>query len=186
VKQVGSSSYKAREAMSAWGVGYLTRPSLNFEGLKIRFWDLVVMAWTRVGAVDSESVWDTKGIRAWVVSLSVGYDALGEDSRNGREGVLSWCCEFGMFDGATRGTNTELGMGEGVEGLLGLEFINGNLCSLKTNMTCDVDFARGNVKTFIPKMIVAISNEYAWFWSKSKFGGIVRTEEWPTFTSKDL
>lgn len=65
-----------------------------------------------------------------------------------------------MFDGATRGTDTELGMGEGVEGLLGLEFINGNLCSLKTNMTCYVDFARGNVKTFIPKMIVAISNEY--------------------------
>jgi hypothetical protein len=37
-----------------------------------------------------------------------------------------------MIDGATRGTDMEVGMGEGVEVLIGFESIKGNLCSLKT------------------------------------------------------
>jgi hypothetical protein len=30
---------------------------------------------------------------------------------------------------------------------------------IEDDMTCNVDFARGNVKTFIPKMFFAISNK---------------------------
>jgi hypothetical protein len=39
----------------------LILPSVNFEGLKIKFWDRVVIPWTRIGGGDSISVDDSKG-----------------------------------------------------------------------------------------------------------------------------
>ncbi len=53
-------------------------------------------------------------------------------------------------------------------------------------MPSNVNPARGNMKTLVFKMILAISNEDTRLRSESKFGGIIGTKEWPTFTAKDF
>jgi len=50
-------------------------------------------------------------------------------------------------------------------------------------MPSNVNPARGNMKTLVFKMILAISNEDTRLRSESKFGGIIRVEEWPTLTA---
>jgi hypothetical protein len=50
-------------------------------------------------------------------------------------------------------------------------------------MPSNVNPARGNMKTLVFKMILAITNEDTRLRSESKGGGIIRVEEWPTLTA---
>ncbi len=51
-------------------------------------------------------------------------------------------------------------------------------------MPSNVNLARWSMKALVSKMILAISNEDRRPRSESKFGGIIKAEQWPTLTAK--
>jgi len=57
---------------------------------------------------------------------------------------------------------------------------------IKNDMSGNVDSARWKVKTLESKMVFAVPDKNTRSGSKGKFGGIIGTQEWPTFTTKCL
>jgi len=53
-------------------------------------------------------------------------------------------------------------------------------------MSGNVDFACWKVKTLVSKMVFVVPYKNTRSGSKGKFGGIIGTQEWPTFTAKCL
>jgi hypothetical protein len=49
-------------------------------------------------------------------------------------------------------------------------------------MSGDVDSARRNVKTLVPKMVFVVTDKDTRLGSKSKFSGVMK--EWQTFTTQ--
>jgi hypothetical protein len=106
---------------------------VNVVGLKILFCDRVIIPCTREGGGGSDAGEEAKIIWVWEsVAVSVGGDG-GGDGDGCMRGMLGASLVAGC-DGGRMGTDTEFGMEEGEEGLLGVDVRAGNLVSSK--MTC--------------------------------------------------
>jgi hypothetical protein len=63
-------------------------------------------------------------------------------------------------------------------------FEEGKVVFNENNMTCNIDSTRRDVKTFIPKMIFAVSYEHVGCGMERKFSRVIWTKEWPALATK--
>jgi hypothetical protein len=88
-------------------MGYLILPSVNFEGLKIKFWDRVVIPWTRIGGGDLISVDDSKGTMGKFIGETGSVYVETEAGEGGfDDGMLRESClelNRGRDEGRTKG-----------------------------------------------------------------------------------